>query len=331
MKHFATNIFFIFFTLQINAQQIKVLTKGTKTSLRGLCAVTDKIIWASGSAGTVAKSLDSGNTWKWMTVKGFEKKDFRDIEAFDENTAIIMAVDSPAYILKTTDGGENWKTVYENHTKGMFLDAMAFSDETNGTLIGDPINGKFFIARTKDGGNSWQEEIPNNLPSAAIGEACFASSGTNIRKLSNGKEIFVSGGLCSNLFISSKKIVLPILQGKESTGANSIAAKNNKIFIVVGGDFTERNQITQNCLVTTNAGKSWKQPQIFPTGYRSCIQHISKKMWITCGLNGVDVTTNDGKIFTQISTESFHVCSKSKYGNAVFFAGQGGKIAILYN
>ena len=81
-----------------------------------------------------------------MTVNGFEKSDFRDIEAFDGNTALIMAVGEPAYILKTNDGGENWKVVYENKTKGMFLDAMDFANNREGIVIGDPINGKIFIA-----------------------------------------------------------------------------------------------------------------------------------------------------------------------------------------
>src|SRR5215831_8542039 len=76
--------------------QVVMLTSGTKTSLRGLSVVNDNVIWVSGSHGTVGKSLNSGKNWNWMTVKGFEAKEFRDIEAFDANTAIIMAIDSPA-------------------------------------------------------------------------------------------------------------------------------------------------------------------------------------------------------------------------------------------
>ena len=56
-KLFTAFIFSLFFQYA-NAQYVKVLTAGTKTSLRGLSVVSDKIIWASGSNGTVAKSLD---------------------------------------------------------------------------------------------------------------------------------------------------------------------------------------------------------------------------------------------------------------------------------
>jgi photosystem II stability/assembly factor-like uncharacterized protein len=49
------------------------------------------------------------------------------VEAFDANTALIMAVDSPAVILKTKDGGKSWKEVFRDNRKGMFLDAMDFT------------------------------------------------------------------------------------------------------------------------------------------------------------------------------------------------------------
>ena len=88
--------------------------------MRGLSVVNDKTIWVSGSNGTVGKSIDGGDNWTWMTVKGFEKTDFRDIEAFDAKKAIIMGVAEPAYILKTVDGGNNWKVVYENKTQACF-------------------------------------------------------------------------------------------------------------------------------------------------------------------------------------------------------------------
>src|SRR5437763_160839 len=149
-----------------------------------------------------------------------------------------MGTDAPAYILRTADGCDTWKVVYENKTKGIFLDAMEFWNEQSGIVIGDPIEDKFFIARTFDGGMHWHE-IPNkNLPVADSGEVCFASSGTCIRKLDNDEACFVTGGLRSRLLIRDKKIDVPILHGKKSTGANSIAVKNNKTLVIVGGDFT---------------------------------------------------------------------------------------------
>lgn len=311
------------------AQTIRELTAGTKTSIRGLSVVDDRIIWVSGSNGTIGRSVDSGNTFQWMTVKGFEKSDFRDIEALNETAAVIMSVAEPAYILRTADAGATWKVVYENTTKGMFLDAMEFWNEQSGIVIGDPIDGRFFIARTFDGGISWRNIPPQNYPVADSGEACFASSGTNVRKLNNGEAVFVSGGMRSNLFIRDKKIALPFLQGTATTGANSIAVKSSKTMIVVGGDFTTKDAVIKNCFITKNGGKTWTAPATAPHGYRSCVEYLDKKKWISCGLNGIDLSSDEGNNWDWISKESFHVCRKAKKGKTVFFAGANGRVAKL--
>lgn len=317
------------FTGTVYAQKVQTVTEGTNTSLRGLSVVNDRVIWVSGSNGTVGRSADSGKTWKWMVVKGFEKTDFRDIEAFDETTAVIMGIGEPAYILRTANAGESWKVVYENKTKGMFLDAMEFWNEMSGIVIGDPVDGKIFIARTFDGGMNWRALPYNNYPTADSGEAMFASSGTNICKLNKQEAIFVTGGKRSRLFIRDQKIDLPLLQGKESTGANSIAVKDKKTMIVVGGDFNDKDGTIKNCIISTNGGKSFNAPDVPPHGYRSCVEHIEKNKWICCGLNGVDVSDDDGINWQQVSTTDFNVCRKAKDGKSVFLAGRLGKVGKL--
>ena len=320
---------FLFASFVCTAQKIVLLTQKNGVSLRGLSVVDNKIIWVSGSNGTVGKSEDGGKSWKWITVKGFEKTDFRDIEAFNKNTAVIMGIAEPAYILRTTDGGISWIKVFEDTTKGMFLDAMEFWNEQSGIVIGDPINNRFFIGRTFDGGKTWRSIPEQFKPLADSGEACFASSGTNIRKLNKAEVVFISGGLKTHLFLRDKKIEIPLIHGTQSTGANSIAVKNAKTMIIVGGDFTKAESSEGNCAITTDGGKTFYKPESSPTGYRSCVEFLNKNKWITCGLNGVDISADDGMNWRNISTESFHVCRKAKKGNAVFFAGKDGKIGKL--
>jgi len=328
MKKIITAILICFFFQFSTAQTVKIVASGVKSSMRGLSVVDDKTVWVSGSGGTVGLSVDSGNTWKWMKVKGFEKTDFRDIEAFDEKTAIIMGIDTPALILKTTDAGETWKIMFEDKTPGMFLDAMEFWNEQSGIVIGDPINGRMYIARTFDGGNTWRGIPEENKPAVNEGEACFASSGTNIRKLNKSEAVFITGGKSSRVFIRDQKLDMPIIQGTESTGANSIAVKNKKIFMVVGGDFNTKDSSSKNCIITTDAGKTWTTPVVPPHGYRSCVEYLGKKNWISCGLNGVDYSTDEGQHFSWISKDSYHVCRKAKKGKTVYFAG-GGKVGRL--
>jgi len=310
-------------------QSVQLVATGPDVSLRGLSVVTNNIIWVSGSAGTVGRSLDGGSTWKWMKVKGYEKTDFRDIEAFDGKQAVLMGIGAPAYILKTTDSGAHWRLVYKDETKGMFLDAMEFWNEQSGIVVGDPVNKKIFIARTFDGGYSWRGIPEKNYPVADSGEAMFASSGTNVRKLNKQQAVFVTGGSKSRLFIRDKKIELPFEQGKETGGANSIALKNERNMVVVGGDFTNKEDTLKNCFITTDGGNSWTPPSISPHGYRSCTEYINKKNWVCCGPTGVDYSSDDANNWNWISKEPFHVCRKAKKGKAVFFAGSGGRIGKL--
>jgi len=327
-------------SLAVTAQQkitpsVQVLTSGTNTSLRGLSVVSDEVLWVSGSRGTVGRSTDGGKNWKWLLVKGFEKTDFRDIEAFDATTAVIMAVGDPAYILRTVDGGDTWRVVYENKTKGMFLDALEFWNEEAGIVIGDPIDGRFFIARTFDGGNTWKEVPEANRPRADTGEACFAASGTNLRALDNDEAVFVSGGTASSLFIRDHKTRLPIVQGRESTGANSIAVwnryhrKGGNQLVVVGGDFSADSSTNRNCFYSLNRGKTWQVPKVPPHGYRSCVEYLDKKILVSCGLNGVDYSRDNANTWKLISGEGFHVCRIAKIGTTIYLAGGNGKVGRL--
>jgi photosystem II stability/assembly factor-like uncharacterized protein len=334
---------FLFFTNSLLSQtpHVEMLTSGTKTSLRGLSVVNDNVVWVSGSNGTVGRSNNGGKNWNWFTVKGFEKTEFRDIEAFDASTAIIMALpvkdmEAQANILKTTDGGETWKVVYENKTKGMFLDAMDFVGGEYGIVVGDPVNNKVFIAETYDVGDTWIElGLEGKRPVADSGEAFFASSGTNIRLMIDKNFFLVSGGIKSRLITRFTATNLPVLQGKESTGANSIDVfdkgngKGSRHIAVVGGDFMSDSSIEKNCFISNDGGKTWKAPKTAPHGYRSCVEFLSERDLLTCGLNGVDYSSDGGKNWKWISKEGFHVCRIAKYGNTIYLAGGNGKVGKI--
>lgn len=328
-------LFALLFLLWMPArsQHIDVLTSGTATSIRGLSVVSDQVAWVSGSHGQVGKSCDRGKTWRWFTVPGFEQRDFRDIQAFDTLTAIIIAVAEPTVILKTTDGGTNWKAVFTDTTKGMFLDAMDFAGKV-GVVVGDPIAGKLFVAFTEDSGNTWQRDTDSKHLEAGAGEAFFAASGSNIKlqinSVTHKRELFMTtGGLKSRLFLNGKPMELPIIQGHESTGANSIDVWGNHA-VIVGGDFSKDSLRTGNCILV-DLGKKIRMtvPVTPPHGYRSCVVFMSNDTLVACGTSGVDVSYDAGLNWQMISRESFHVCGKAPNSNILFLAGNAGRVARL--
>ena len=314
---------------------IQLIDSSQKTSYRGLSVVDNNIIWVSGSNGTVGKSINGGKSWQWMHPKGYEKRDFRDIEAFDKNTAIIMAVAEPGIILKTKDGGKTWRKVFEDTTKGVFLDAIAFAGKY-GYAIGDPIDQHLYLLKTNDLGEHWYR-LKKDSKIFAANEAFFASSGANIvagRKKLKNKILLVSGGSSSRLFsIPSLQIQeLPIMMGGGSRGANAIAlSPNEEKGMIVGGDFsidtiTEANSIQ---LVFKKGHIDFKSTATNPHGYKSSVTYISDKKMISCGTSGVDISDVGGINGELVSKESYHVVQRAKKGNAVYLAGSKGKIAKL--
>ncbi|MBC7586895.1 MAG: oxidoreductase [Chitinophagaceae bacterium] len=335
-----------FIIIQSTAQKtgVTILHIGTPCSIRGMSIPSDNVIWVSGSNGLIGKSTDEGKTWKWMVVKGYEKTDFRDIQAFDSLTAIIMGVSNPAYILKTVDGGLSWKLVYTKNLTGMFLDAMDFRNNKEGICIGDPIavgsGGRkfFFVLRTKDGGETWQEEPLYKMPPAQDGEGIFSASGTNIAMLKHPDfdYAFVSGGTVSNFYLigregkQNKGCQIPINQGIETTGAFSLATDGKKNFYCIGGNYKNPIQVYDNFYWTGDEGKKWASPSVAPPyGYRSCIQIIGEGKMVACGTNGVDICKNSPNNWSSVTKEGFNVCMVSPTKKLVFLGGEKGKIGLL--
>ncbi len=317
------------------AQDIKPLHSGTRTSLRGLSVVDNSVAWVSGSNGWTSVTTDGGVTWKWRQIPGYEKFDFRDIEAFSKDDAVIVSAGSPAIILITTDGAATWKEVYRNESPDIFLDGMDFRNTRNGIIYGDPIQGSMQLLRTSDGGHSW-ENISDNLTARLIkGEASFAASGTGIRSLKSGKTFIVTGGTQSRIFVSKNFGVswlsypCPIIQGKSSAGPFSVAFINSRKGVAVGGDYLSDTSSINNMLLTQNGGKTWQKPDNNPFGYKSAIEYISSGIVIATGTSGTDISRNGGKGWEKLTKEGFNTVRKAKSGSLVLLAGADGKISIL--
>jgi photosystem II stability/assembly factor-like uncharacterized protein len=333
MKQSLLLLFLFVFALSLKAQHIEVLQKGNPTSIRGLSVVDDKIAWISGSKGTVAITKDGGKTWDWQQVKGFEKSDFRDIEAFSSKEAIIMSSGTPALILKTTDGGQNWKVKYKSTDTAYFFDAMDFSDRLSGYVLGDPKDGKFVLMETKDGGETWRPF--KKCPNALRDEAAFAASGTCLR-VDRNKLTIVTGGSRSRLIEYSPGSnlwdysPLPVLSGKPSQGAFSFGSSDNgKSRIFVGGDYANDKQADSVASYITGHSNLIKSADVGPAGFQSCVEYVSGETFLSTGTPGSNLTTDGGKTWTKIDDTSFNVCRKAKHGKLVLLAGNGGKIGIF--
>jgi hypothetical protein len=309
---------------------------GSTADLRGIHSVGKGIAWASGSNGTVLRTEDGGYLWQRCTVPpGAEKLDFRGIQAFDANTAIVMSSGKGdlSRLYKTTDGCQTWKLVFTNPDKDGFWDALRF--ETNsqnrnshiwGILVGDPVAGSFVAYNSKDKGDTWEAmtvKWVKRMPHAKNGESLFAASNSAADAVgdannlafvtggSGGSSLYhlTGGGLILDAFWSwpsFEKTTLPFAHARDSQGAFSVAHRQldgvTFDFMVVGGDYSHA-ELSGYAAHIPAATYSWTGRHQTasaaitpPHGYRSAVAYdAATKTWITVGPNGTDISTDDGR------------------------------------
>lgn len=337
-SYYCLILFFFCYSADIQGQKIQILQQDTATSIRGLSVLNDQVAWVSGSKGHVAISTNGGKTWTWQQVTGFEKSDFRDIEAFSATEAIIVSSGTPALVLKTIDAGVNWKVVYRNDDKACFLDEMTFVSKKHAYILGDPIDGKFVLLETRNAGESWKPTT--FLPSALPDEAAFAASGTGITAEPHSQNFyFVTGGKASRVFLCIKKkfysTLLPLKHGLPSQGAFAIAAGGSRL-VVVGGDYQQPGK--RDAVACFYDGKKGRSNNINiqlskaqPMGFQSCVSFLGENTFLSTGTSGTNISHDGGENWQGIDARSFNVCQKAKHGNLVLLAGDKGKIAKFIN
>ena len=313
--------------------QLKQQISGTTAQLRGVSAVSSTVAWASGSNGTFLRTTDGGRTWTAGTVPAASALDFRDIEAVDARIAYLLATAGKIY--KTTDGGDHWTLQYINQTPGVFLDAFGFWDPRNGIAIGDPIDGRFLILTTSDGGETWNQVPGQRIPPSIEGEAAFAASGTCIAVDGKQTAWFGTGGRAARVFRSTdrgrtwKVSATPITSGMDSTGIFSIAFRDAKHGVVVGGDYKKPDEPNANVARTTDGGVTWNLMASRPGGFRSGVAFVpGTTKLVAVGRASCDFSTDDGVSWNPFSKEGYHSLSfaPSRAGWVVGADGRIGKI-----
>jgi len=118
---------------------------GTTAGLRGIDSVDGTVAWASGTGGTVLRTVDGGAHWTKCAVPDAATDgatlDFRGVQAWDAQTAIVMASGpgEKSRLYKTTDGCGTWRLLLKNSDSEGFYDSFHFWDQKHGFLLGDPV------------------------------------------------------------------------------------------------------------------------------------------------------------------------------------------------
>jgi photosystem II stability/assembly factor-like uncharacterized protein len=264
-------------------------------------------------------SADGGSTWRVDSVPDASRLDFRDVFAFDASSALLLsagpAENGQANIYRTTDRGAHWTRVYTTAQPGVFLDAIAFWDRQHGIAMSDPVDGRWFLLTTSDGGRTWTRIPPERIPPVLPGEAAFAASGTCLTVQGDGNVWIGTGGSAkARVFRSTDRgrtwsvAEAPVHAGGASAGIFSVAFRDAKHGIVVGGDYQQPKTALDNVALTADGGRTWRLAKgPLPTGYMSGVAYVpGTSTVVAVGLAGTARSDDGGERWTMVDTVGYN-------------------------
>jgi len=308
---------------------------GVTVRLRGVSAVSPEVAWASGAAGTVLRTADGGRTWQRRPVPGGDGLDFRDVDALDASTAVVLSIGpgEASRIYRTSDGGATWSEQFRNADPDAFFDAVAFGDAAHGAAISDAVGGRFVIRLTADGGRTWTPVAGDRLPPALDGEGAFAASGTNVAMRGRDRIWIATTGarvLRSADGGRSWSVHQAPLATGEATGIFSVAFRDADHGVVVGGNYQRETEAIDNVAITDDGGITWRRPGGSGlSGFRSAVawRRGPGPVLIAVGPLGADWSDDDGRSWRPAGGDGYDALSIAPTGEVGWTTGAGGRIA----
>jgi photosystem II stability/assembly factor-like uncharacterized protein len=317
-------------------QSSSVRSTGFDSNLRGFSAGHEDrpFLWASGTNGTVLRSVDEGKSWKKLEIEGGADLDFRDIDALDANTAYLMSSGEgdKSRIFKTSDGGQSWALQFTDKRPGFFLDSLACDYRNRCFALSDPVEGKFLVLAAHDG-QHWEELPRDKMPAALPGESAFAASGTSIALCQNNL-YFGTGGPVARIFRSTDSgrswtaVETPVASGNASSGIFSVACRGQHV-VAVGGDYKEPDKASNVAIYSKDFGAHWTLAPVQPHGYRSSVIcfSFSDDEVAAVGPNGIDYSLDGGVRWTRYY--KLNMNAAGRVGNEAWAVGPHGTFVRL--
>lgn len=244
-----------------------------------------------GESSRIYKTTDGGRNWS-LQFQNSQPEAFFDAMAFwDAGHGVAMSdpVDGRFVIIRTEDGGANWRAVPPANIPPALTNEGGFA--ASGSCI--TVEGR---------SNVW-----------------FGTGGAEkarvFRSTDGGRTWSVSD--------------TPILAGAASAGVFSIAFTDAKNGVVVGGDYQKPTAPEKNIALTSDGGVTWRlSEQSKPSGFRSGVAYVRQgagPSMIAVGTSGSD-SSADGVAWAKLDEQNYNVVSFDRRG-AGWAAGPKGRIA----
>ena len=311
--------------------QWEILPSGSTADLRGVQAIGNGVVWASGTQGTVLRTINDGKQWqRCATPPDAEHLDFRGVQAFDASTAIVMSSGKGdmSRLYKTTDGCKTWAVLFTNPDPEGFWDALQIVDHGALEIAGDSVDHELVSEKIGHVIPVWrvsEGDAPIGQPSghffelrADSSEGAFAASNSALvvglvphrdpiwsyqwlATQTAGhsyvhREATEETQACEPCRMGFLRAETPMGQPSTTAGIFSLAFREDQFGVAVGGDYTKPDAIAKAAAYSQDAGVTWWLAANPPHGYRSAVAYDGEsKTWIAVGPNGTDVSTDDGR------------------------------------
>ena len=327
----------VFLTATPGGPRWQLQTSGVTGRLRGVSVVSNMVAWASGANGAVLRTVNGGMTWQILPVPDAAQLDFRDVDAMSERDAYVLSIGpgDSSRIYKTSDAGAHWTLQLKNTDPRIFLDAMAFWTPARGIAFSDSVDGQFVIFSTSDGGGTWSRIPSSALPEALPSEGAYAASGTNVATFGT-RDVWIGTSTARVLHSSDGGKTwsvhrTPLATG-ESAGIFSIAFRDGRHGVIVGGDYRKEQEAIDNVATTSDGGVTWTLVrQHGLSGFRSAVAWVpnTARSWLAVGPSGADRSDDDGRTWSAIESDGFDALSFGWHSQVGWITGTQGRIARI--
>lgn len=268
--------------------------------------------WIGGSSGTFLKTSDGGKTWKQMPK--FTADTILEIIFKDKNTGWILCerdvfslgIRSPSYLMKTTNGGENWERIEFNNADRQRITKIFFAENGFGLAIGE--TGAFY--GLQDDNQTWKKL---SLPSRYLmSDGIFTNNLHGVIVGGGGTILFTedAGTTWNPAFVSDKD-----------------KAKLNSVFFINktnGWAVGSKGKIYQ----TINGGKFWRLQDSKTAKNLNDIYFLNTAEGWAIGDDGTILqTTTAGNVWNEAVSNSTHKFEKIVFnGKKGWIVGFGGTL-----
>jgi len=170
----------------------------------------------------------------------------------------------------------------------------------------------------------------------AVAGWVFAGSGTNVAVFGRDQAWIGTGAAARCRVLRTRDggatwaIAETPVAASASAGIFSVAFRDARHGMTVGGDYRKEQETASNAAFTSDGGLTWQAISGLG-GFRSVVAPVpgSTQSWIAVGPSGSDMSTDDGRTWTAIQGNGYHAFSFAHRGHAGWGVGEGGRIGRL--